>query len=116
METQAQVIDRPEKSRYEILAHAHAGVGADAHDDGTETAGFAEYHLSEGEIAFIHTEIDPRFGGRGLGGLLARGALDDARARGLRVLPYCPFIRGWIGKHPEYADLVPEARRARLGL
>ncbi|SEB77903.1 GNAT family N-acetyltransferase [Streptomyces sp. TLI_105] len=101
-----RVTDRPEKSRYEILAG----------DDGTETAGFAEYHLSEGEIAFIHTEIDPRFGGRGLGGLLARGALDDARARGLSVLPYCPFIRGWIGKHPEYAELVPETRRARFGL
>ncbi|MFD5436489.1 GNAT family N-acetyltransferase [Kitasatospora sp. NPDC127067] len=48
--------------------------------------------------------------------MLARGALDDARARGLHVLPYCPFIRGWIRKHPEYADLVPEASRARLGL
>ncbi|EFL13705.1 GNAT family N-acetyltransferase [Streptomyces sp. C] len=101
-----QVTDRPQKSRYEILAG----------DDGTETAGFAEYHFSEGEIAFIHTEIDSRFAGQGLGGLLARGALDDARARGLRVLPYCPFIRGWIGKHPEYTDLVPEARRARFGL
>ncbi|MFD9353633.1 GNAT family N-acetyltransferase [Streptomyces sp. NPDC060031] len=101
-----QVTDRPEKSRYEILAG----------DDGTETAGFAEYHLSEGEIDFIHTEIDSRFAGRSLGGLLARAVLDDARARGLRVLPYCPFIRGWIGKHPEYTDLVPEASRARFGL
>ncbi|MEV5971662.1 GNAT family N-acetyltransferase [Streptomyces sp. NPDC051921] len=101
-----QVTDRPDTSRYEVL------VG----DDGTETAGFAEYHLSEGEIAFIHTEIDARFAGRGLGGALARGALGDARARGLSVLPYCPFIRGWIGKHPAYADLVPEVRRARFGL
>ncbi|MFI8324393.1 GNAT family N-acetyltransferase [Streptomyces sp. NPDC085529] len=105
-----RITDRPERSRYEIV------VDADAGDDTTETAGFAEYHLSEGEIAFIHTEIDPRFGGRGLGGLLARGALDDARDRGLRVLPYCPFIRGWIGKHPAYADLVPPERRARFGL
>ncbi|WP_328906817.1 N-acetyltransferase [Streptomyces sp. NBC_00234] len=101
-----QVVDHPEKSRYEILAG----------DDGTETAGFADYRLSEGEIAFIHTEIDPRFAGRGLGGLLARGALDDARARGLNVLPHCPFIRAWIGKHPEYAELVTEARRAHFGL
>ncbi|MET9435727.1 GNAT family N-acetyltransferase [Streptomyces sp. NPDC006551] len=101
-----QVTDNPEKSRYEILAG----------DDTTETAGFAEYFLSEGEIAFIHTEIAPRFAGRGLGGLLARGALDDVRARELNVLPYCPFIRGWLGKHPEYADLVPEARRAQFGL
>ncbi|MER7048614.1 GNAT family N-acetyltransferase [Streptomyces jumonjinensis] len=101
-----QVVDRPEKSRYEILAG----------DDGTETAGFAEYFLAEDEIAFIHTETDPRFAGRGLAGRLARGALEDARARGLRVLPYCPFIRGWIRKHPEYADRVPETRRARFGL
>lgn len=101
-----QVGDRPEKSRYEVLAG----------DDGTETAGFAEYFLSEDEIAFLHTEIDPRFAGQGLGGLLAKGALDDTRARGLHVLPYCPFIRGWIHKHPEYTDLVPEARRARFGL
>ncbi|MFE7046306.1 GNAT family N-acetyltransferase [Streptomyces atratus] len=101
-----QVRDQPEKSRYEVLAG----------DDGTETAGFAEYFLSEDEIAFIHTETDPRFAGRGLGGRLAQGALDDARARGLRVLPYCPFIRSWIRKHPEYADLVPEARRAHFGL
>ncbi|MEU2249475.1 GNAT family N-acetyltransferase [Streptomyces sp. NPDC019224] len=105
-----QVADRPEKSRYEVLAG----------DDGTETAGFAEYFLPEDEpeteIAFIHTEIDPRFAGRGLGSLLARGALDDARTRGLHVLPYCPFIRGWIREHPEYTDLVPETRRARFGL
>ncbi|GHH52655.1 GNAT family N-acetyltransferase [Streptomyces candidus] len=101
-----QVTDRADKSRYEILGG----------DGNTETAGFAEYHLSEGEIAFLHTEIDNRFAGRGLGGLLARGILDDARTRGLRVLPYCPFIRGWIGKHPEYTGLVPEADRARFGL
>ncbi|MFB6807245.1 GNAT family N-acetyltransferase [Streptomyces sp. NPDC056387] len=101
-----QVVDRPDRSRYEVLA----GEG------GTEPAGFAEYFLSEGEIAFIHTEIDPRFAGRGLGGLLARGALDDVRRRKLDVLPYCPFIRGWIGRHPQYADLVPEARRGRFGL
>ncbi|MEU6018055.1 GNAT family N-acetyltransferase [Streptomyces sp. NPDC047515] len=100
-----QVVNRPERSRYEVL------VG----DDG-ETAGFAEYFLSEGEIAFIHTETDPRFAGRGLGGLLAQGALDDARARGLHVMPYCPFIQGWIRKHPEYADLVPETCRPRFGL
>ncbi|MFD0280032.1 GNAT family N-acetyltransferase [Kitasatospora sp. NPDC127111] len=97
------VTDNPEQSRYEIT------------DDG-ELAGFAEYHRYEGEIAFIHTEVDPRFGGRGLAGTLARAALDDAREQGLAVLPYCPFIRGWLTKHPDYTDLVPEAQRARFGL
>ncbi|WP_406194939.1 N-acetyltransferase [Kitasatospora sp. NBC_01560] len=97
------VTDNPEKSRYDIT------------DDG-KPAGFAEYHRYEREIAFIHTEIDPEFAGRGLAGTLARAALDDARAQGLAVLPYCPFIRGWLGKHPDYVDLVPEAQRARFGL
>jgi predicted GNAT family acetyltransferase len=97
------VTDHPELSRFEI------------HDDG-QLAGFAQYHPFENEIAFIHTEIDPRFEGRGLGGALARAALDEARERGLGVLPFCPFIRGWIVKHPEYTDLVPPEQRPRFGL
>lgn len=98
-----RVGDNPELSRFEIFA------------DG-ERAGFAEYHRYENEIAFIHTEIDSRFEGHGLAGRLAREALDTARAQGLAVLPYCPFFRGWIAKHPEYADLVPAAQHARFGL
>ncbi|MEV4558236.1 GNAT family N-acetyltransferase [Kitasatospora sp. NPDC049285] len=97
------VVDNAEKSRFEI------------HVDG-ERAGFAEYHRSGDEIAFIHTEVDSRFEGQGLAGKLARAALDAAREQKLAVLPYCPFIRGWITKHPEYADLVPASHRARFGL
>ena len=87
-------------SRYEIT------VG-----DG-EPAGFAEYRLGadgEGTITFTHTVIDDAFEGRGLGGRLARGALDDVRSRGLRVVARCEFIRGWIEKHPDYADLLASA-------
>ncbi|NUP30540.1 MAG: N-acetyltransferase [Streptomycetaceae bacterium] len=101
-----RVVDNPEQSRFEIYAGESAA----------ELAGFAEYHLHAEEIAFIHTEIDPRFGGQGLGGKLAQAALDEARARGLRVLPYCPFIRGWIRKHPEYVDLVPMQHREKFEL
>ncbi|MGH3434366.1 MAG: GNAT family N-acetyltransferase [Thermocrispum sp.] len=68
------------------------------------------------EIAFIHTEIDPKFGGKGFGSVLARSVLDAAREQGLAVLPYCPFIRCWFGKHPDYLALVPEATRAKFGL
>ena len=59
-----------------------------------------------GRITFVHTEIDDAYAGQGLGGKLARAALDDVRARGLAVRPDCPFIKGWIAKHPDYADLV----------
>ncbi|WP_037606012.1 GNAT family N-acetyltransferase [Streptacidiphilus rugosus] len=98
-----RLTDNTGESRFEVF-------------DGEELAGFAQYHRFGNEIAFIHTEIDPRFEGRGLGSLLARAALDSARERGLDVLPFCPFIRGWISKHPEYTDLVPQAQRARFAL
>jgi predicted GNAT family acetyltransferase len=71
-----------------------------------ETAGVATYRLRGDQIIFIHTEVLPAFGGRGLGALLAAGALDDARRRGLRVRPFCPFIAKFIREHAEYQDLL----------
>ena len=98
-----QVADNPDKARYEILA------------DG-ELAGFVQYHLDGSQIAFTHTQTDDRFRGHGLGGRLVRSSLDAARERHLSVLPYCPFVRGYILEHREYADLVPAPRRAQFGL
>ena len=79
-------------------------------------AGYAEYRRRGGAVAFTHTVVDEAFEGRGLGSVLARGALDAVRAEGLAVLPFCPFIRSWIQRHPEYADLVPAERRGSFGL
>ncbi len=98
-----QIADDQEQSRFEIRA------------DG-ELAGFVEYYLSGDEIAFTHTETEDRFRGHGLAGRLARSALEAARDRNLRVLPYCPFVRSWIAGHREYADLVPADRRSEFGL
>jgi uncharacterized protein len=72
---------------------------------GDEVAGVAVYIRTPQMIAFVHTEVGEDFGGRGVGSALARHALDEARAQGLRVLPFCPFIKGWMDKHPEYQDL-----------
>jgi predicted GNAT family acetyltransferase len=72
-----------------------------------EPAGFAAYELADDLIMFTHTEVFDAFEGHGVGGALARAALDAVRADGTRhVLPRCPFIRGWIDKHPDYQDLV----------
>ena len=78
--------------------------------------GFAEYRRRPGVISFIHTEIDPARNGEGLGSLLVKAALDTARAEGLAVLPYCPFVQGFIDRHREYLDLVPAERRAKFAL
>ena len=69
-------------------------------------AGVAFYRLLDDTITFTHTEVDPAFQGGRIGSKLARFALDDVRARGLRVRPDCPFIRGYIERHAEYQDLV----------
>ena len=70
-------------------------------------AGFAEYQLTDELIVFTHTEVDPAFEGRGVGGALARFALDDVRVQGTRkVMPLCPSIKAWIGKHRDYVPLV----------
>jgi predicted GNAT family acetyltransferase len=72
-----------------------------------ELAGFAAYDLTDRLVIFTHTEVDPKFEGHGVGSTLARFALDDVRATGTHeVLALCPFIKSWIGKHPEYADLL----------
>ena len=79
-------------------------------------AGFVQYELGDNEIAFTHTQTDDRFRGHGLAGRLVQAALDEARERHLAVLPYCPFVKDWITRHREYADLVPEDRRRQFGL
>lgn len=98
-----RVVDNPAAGRFDITV---AG----------EPAGHAAYQRDGDTIEFTHTEIDPKFEGRGLGSRLVREALEAARASGLAVLPYCPFVRGYIQRHPEYVDLVPVDQRPRFGL
>ncbi|MFF1796022.1 GNAT family N-acetyltransferase [Kitasatospora sp. NPDC058263] len=73
-------------------------------------AGFAEYIRSDRLVVYPHTVVEPAFEGQGIGSALARAALDDARERGLAVLATCPFIKGWMLRHPEYTDLAYENR------
>jgi hypothetical protein len=100
----SDVVDRPERHRFEIAV------------DGGAVAGFAAYRLGDGEITFTHTEVEDAYEGRGLGSVLVRHALDAARERGLAVLPACSFVREWIARHPDYVDLVPAADRGRYDL
>ena len=87
------VSDRPNELRYEIEV------------DG-EVAGFINYRREPGVIELVHTDVDPRSEGKGVGAALVQGALDDVRARGLKVRPFCPFVAAYIRRHPEYQDLV----------
>ncbi|HET7026823.1 MAG TPA: GNAT family N-acetyltransferase [Candidatus Limnocylindrales bacterium] len=93
------VTDRPERGRYE------------ARLDG-ELAGFLTYRRAGDAIVLVHTQVDPAFEGRGVGGGLAAFALEDARRSGSRVTPECPFVRSWLRRHREFSDLVDPASPA----
>jgi predicted GNAT family acetyltransferase len=69
-------------------------------------AGVLTYTRTDSVAVYPHTKVSEAYEGRGIGGLLTRTALDDARTRGLKVDPECPFIAAWIAKHPDYKDLV----------
>jgi predicted GNAT family acetyltransferase len=98
------VRDVPEHHRYEIR-------------DGEQWMGLSAYKVAGDTIDFTHTEIDQAFGGRGLGKVLVTAELEDARRRGLQVLPSCPYVRKVIAEDPDaFLDLVPADQRARFDL
>ncbi len=94
-ESELEIVDNAAEHRFE------------ARLDGA-VVGITDYELDGSTITFTHTETDPAFEGRGFGSRLARGVLDAARARNLAVVPECPFIRTYMRRHPEYADLRRE--------
>lgn len=102
METAIQ--NNTEQSRYELL------VGEEA------VAGVVEYREKDDLVELTHTEVDQSYEGEGLGSQLARAVLDNLRNEGRAVIPSCTFLNGYLKRHPEYADLVPEDRRAEFGL
>ena len=93
--TAATLQDNPAAHRFEALV------------DGS-VAAYAEYNVLKNGLLFTHTEVLPAHEGKGIGSQLAKFALDAVRARGVQAIPVCQFIAGYIRRHPEYLDLVPE--------
>jgi predicted GNAT family acetyltransferase len=87
------VRDNPAELRYEALADGNL-------------VGQISYRARPGRVVLIHTEVAPAAEGMGVASKLVKGALDDIRARGLRVVPVCRFVASYIGRHPEEHDLV----------
>jgi predicted GNAT family acetyltransferase len=86
------VRDNPDRHRFELDADGHVA--------------FSNYTHAGNVITIQHTEVPKELGGRGIGSALARGVLEFARAQGLKVVPRCPFVKSYIDKHPEFADLL----------
>ena len=88
----ADVVNNKAHHRYELVVDGHLAA--------------TYYKIADGVITFIHTEVPAELNGKGIGSALVKGALDQVRADGLKVIPQCPFVKAYIGKHPEYADLL----------
>jgi predicted GNAT family acetyltransferase len=86
------VSDNPAQQRYELAVDGHVAA--------------SYYEIADGVVTFVHTEVPPELGGKGIGTKLIKGALDQVRAGGLKVIAQCPFVKAYIEKHPEYADLL----------
>ena len=74
------VVNVPESGRYELR-------------DGEKTIGLSEYRVRRGRIIFTHTEVDPGYGGQGLGSIFARHMLDEAAGDGWRIVPVARSLR-----------------------
>ena len=100
-DTDVSVRDNTERSRFEVLV------------DG-EVVGYSEYSPEGDALAMSHTVVDPAYEGEGLGSRLVGEALAALRDRGLQVLPYCSFVRGYIQRHEELRSIVPDDQRDRF--
>jgi predicted GNAT family acetyltransferase len=89
----AKVQDNTDQHRFEILVDGEPG-------------GFAAYRVRDGLVTVTHSQIDPKYRGKGVGGQLAKQTLDMLRERGVRVVPACPFFAEYVSQHPEYDDMV----------
>ena len=89
------VRDNPAELRYEAR-------------QGDQLLGEIRYRTEPGLVVLVHTEVASSAEGKGVGSALVAGALEDIRSRGLRVVPVCPFVAAYVGRHPEYDDLVAE--------
>jgi predicted GNAT family acetyltransferase len=87
-----EVTHNPALKRYELTMEGHLATAC--------------YEIANGVVTFEHTEVPPELGGKGVGSKLIKGALAQVRADGLKVAAECPFVRAYLDKHVEYADLL----------
>lgn len=88
----SDIVNNRAEHRYELTVDGHLAA--------------TYYEIADGVITFVHTEVPPELGGKGIGSRLIKGALDQVRTEGLKVIAQCPFVKAFIGKNPAYQDLL----------
>jgi predicted GNAT family acetyltransferase len=96
------VIDNEAARRIELTVDGHTS--------------FIAYQRMGQRIYLNHTEVPDALQGKGVGSKLVRGALDLARQRELEVVPICPFVAGYLKRHPDELDIVSDDVRQKMDL
>ncbi|MDN3724570.1 GNAT family N-acetyltransferase [Aequorivita sp. SDUM287046] len=89
-----RVIDNKEKNRFEAEVEGHKAI--------------IEYSVMPGILSLNHTEVPKELSGRGVASELTEKVLLQIELRGLKVIPVCPFVKKYIGKHPEWNSIVAD--------
>ncbi|TNE61359.1 MAG: N-acetyltransferase [Bacteroidetes bacterium] len=88
------VINNTRNQQFEVYLDDHLAV--------------LQYRLRENRMYFMHTGVPEAIGGRGVASALARTGLEHARKEGLKIVVYCPYVRAYLKRHPEYSDLLDQ--------
>ena len=92
MAEERQVSNNEQSGRYELVVGGFTAIAA--------------YRREADKVVFTHTVVPEELEGQGVGSALLKGALEDVRAQGLKIVPLCSFVERYVAKHPETQDLV----------
>lgn len=65
-----------------------------------------DYALAGGAVALTHTEIPHSLRGQGIGTELVGSVLSYIEGEGLKVIPLCGFVAGYIRENPQWKRIV----------
>lgn len=66
------------------------------------------YRLRSNTIYLMHTGVPDAIGGQGIASVLAKYALDYSLDQGYEIVVYCPFVKAYMSRHPDW-DKRPSA-------
>jgi uncharacterized protein len=90
--SQHKLADNTERKRFELSAEGYTA--------------FIEYMLVDNKIFLTHTEVPKALEGKGIGSAIVKLALEETEARGLKLIPLCPFVAAYIKRHPEWSRIL----------
>jgi hypothetical protein len=64
------------------------------------------YAEQNGKLYLLHTEVPEAMEGHGIGSALVRASVEYAREKNVKVVPFCPFAREWLHRHPDFQEMV----------